>query len=170
MPTFRRALALSACLLGAGAASAQTLHQVKPEFVGIAVACIDPKDTDQWHRATTQLAEGKMTGVDPARMEEGYRIVDRWWERRVELGMCGFILAEGQFHVMQRDEEWPELVGVDKTTNLGRPVGGRTYWTRREWIEPVPSPWSNLKPPPEPCRMYPRNWTGPRTNECPPRR
>lgn len=166
MPTSRLALALSLCLLVASMASAQTLRQVKPDFIGIAVACIDPKDTDQFHRAVTQLAEGKMSGADPDRVKEASAIIDRWWERRVELGTCGFLTAEGQFHAMRDDEEWPELVGIDRNTNTGRPLGGRIYWTRKEWIEPVSSLY--LKPPPEPCVNYPKGWTGPRqAKECP---
>ena len=163
MPTFRIACLF---LLVAGATSAQTLRQVKPEFIGIAVACIDPKDTDEFHRATTHLVEGKMSGVDPDRVERAMALLDEWWERKVELGTCGRLTAEGQFHAMRDDEEWPELVGIDASTNWGRPSGGRIYWTRKEWIEPVSS--LNLKPPPEPCVNYPKGWDGPRqAKECP---
>ena len=123
MPTIRIAFA---CLLVAGTAAAQTLRQVKPQFVGIAFVCILPEDTDFFHKAITQL--DSMSEAEEEQLNER-------WKRKFEMETCGFLTASALFHAMRDDERYPELVGVQRSTRSGRATGGRTYWTRKEWLE-----------------------------------
>ena len=117
------------CLLVAGIAAAQTLRQVKPRFVGTAFVCIVPEDTDFFYKA--------ITGLDSMPEAEKDQIDERW-NKKVEIETCGFLKASAIFHAMRDDERYPELVGIQWSTRSGRPTGGRTYWTRKEWIEEPP--------------------------------
>ena len=116
-----------ACLLVAGAASAQTFYQTKPgrEFV---FACTTPEDM-------TALYEAAVAARDNPDLEDGARkLGDRLFRTR----LCVQMRHTAVFERWDSDEDYPELVGVrDTVRTFGGLLSsrGRTYWTRLGWLE-----------------------------------
>ena len=131
---FNRLILLIACLLIAGAASAQTFYQVKANHVGLAFACMTIDDTDALYRAI--LVARKTEEGSQEREEITTAILDRLNELQGR-GVCGMLTAKGILHRWDSDEDYPELVGIRETVFSGGLIRakGRTYWTVLDWLE-----------------------------------
>ena len=125
---------LIACLLIAGAASAQTFYQVKANYVGSAFACMVIDDTATLYRAIVVAAEEEEGSR--RREEVTAAVLDRFEELQ-RRGVCGMLNAGALLHRWDSNEDYPELVGVRDTVFSGGLIRakGRTYWTVLNWLE-----------------------------------
>ena len=124
---FNKIRLLIVCLLIAGAASAQTFYVLKPGN-RMAWACVTPRLTETLYEGFV-LSDGDPEFFKVVRAE----LLDAFDRRR-----CIPILHDYIFHRWDSDEEFPEQVGVRETiTTLDGLIRakGRTYWTRKEWLE-----------------------------------